>query len=162
MFNKSANIQVSMDFRMRNSPWFKVAAVLFFNDSKYFFLSFFLCQMLEEDFEKAVIEVEKLKLKEDERLGLWAFYMQSTNGDAGPKRPHDVKFKDWQIRCILRGFTREESKRIYIKKVRELIVCISIFRKQTFSIKSVLFAVLLIFLLFIRYYFNLILFIECR
>lgn len=97
--------------------------------------------MLEEDFEKAVIEVEKIKLKEDERLGLWAFYMQSTNGDAGLIRPHDVKSKDWRIRCILRGFTREESERIFIKKVRELTVCISIFCKQTSLIKSVLFAV---------------------
>lgn len=78
--------------------------------------------MLEDDFKKAVKESKELKLDEDERVRLWVLFLHSTRGDADSKLPNDVKNEEWQIWRILRGIERDETKQIFIKNVRKLMV----------------------------------------
>lgn len=77
---------------------------------------------LQELFEKAGEDLKKLKKKPtgDDRVELFAVYMQAFVGDASGERPSMIPVAEWNYWRTLRGFSQNIAKKYFIRKVREL------------------------------------------
>nr|XP_028600045.1 acyl-CoA-binding protein [Podarcis muralis] len=81
--------------------------------------------MTQAEFEKAAEEVKKLKTQptDQEMLAIYSHYKQATVGDVNTDRPGMLDFKGkakWDAWNSLKGMSKEDAMKAYIKKVEEL------------------------------------------
>jgi len=81
---------------------------------------------IEKDFEKHSKNIKKIKKKpsDSDLLILYGLYKQSIVGNCNTTRPGFLDFKGkskWDSWNNYKGTSKEESMKLYIKKVKEII-----------------------------------------
>ncbi|XP_054168766.1 acyl-CoA-binding protein homolog isoform X2 [Oppia nitens] len=81
---------------------------------------------LEQNFQKAVQDVRKLKAKptDQELLEVYALFKQSSDGDCNTARPGmlDLKGKaKWDAWNGKKGMSKDEAKAAYVSRVNALV-----------------------------------------
>lgn len=79
---------------------------------------------VEEKFNKYISKVKKLKyVSNDDKLILYAYYKQSLEGDNNNEKPSildRVSMEKWKAWNNVKGLSKDESKKKYIQKVKDL------------------------------------------